>query len=106
MRERERPRAQSVEHPEHGEAGADRVARLHRDVARDLAGGVRGKNVCIKGHYKAHFNTLRYFITVCRFDELQLVWIGLGEPLDQVDLLERDLHGVLVLAAARRVRNP
>jgi hypothetical protein len=42
--------------------------------------------------------------TVCRLDELQLLWVDLGQTFDQVDLLQRDLDGVLVLGPARCIR--
>ncbi len=37
---------------------------------------------------------------------LQVRWVLLHQPLDEVDLLEGDLNGVAVLGAARGVRNP
>ena len=37
---------------------------------------------------------------------LQVVRVLVDEPLDEVDLLQGDLHRVLVLGAARRVRDP
>ena len=46
MREGEGPRAQPVVHPQHRETRPDRVAGLDGDQARDLAGGVRGQDVC------------------------------------------------------------
>ena len=45
-------------------------------------------------------------LTVRRLDQLELVGVGLGEPLDDVDLHQRHLHGVHVLRTARRVRHP
>ena len=46
VREGEGPRAQPVVHPQHRETRPDRVAGLDGDQARDLAGGVRGQDVC------------------------------------------------------------
>ena len=88
MREREADRAEPLEHPEHPEAGADRVSGLDGDEAGDPALGVglhEGDGVV---------------------DEGQVGGVLHDEPLDEVDLLERDLHGVAVLGAAGSVRHP
>ena len=107
MRERERPGAQPVEHPQHGQARADRVARLHRDEAGDLVLAVGLNNVYnTKPVLLTRLENLVFGLTVCGLDEHELVRVGFGEPLDKVDLLQGHLHGVLVLGPARGVSHP
>ncbi len=77
-----------MEHPEHGQAGADGVPGLHRNQAGDAAAGV-GLHDLVRG-----------------LDQLQLSAVRLRQPLDQVDLLQGQLHRVLVLGTARGVGNP
>lgn len=48
----------------------------------------------------------RSALTVGGGAERELRVVLVGEPLDEVDLLERQLHGVAVLRVARHVRRP
>jgi hypothetical protein len=77
-----------VEHPEDGEGRADGVARLHRHEAGHAALGVRLHQPRRVVH------------------EGQVLRVLHDDAFDQVDLLQRDLDGVTVLRAARRVRYP
>ncbi len=88
MRERERHRAQPMEHPQHREARPDRVSRLDADH---------------RGHPALRVDGLQPGAVV---DERHVIGVLADEPLDQVDLLKGDLDGVLVLAAAGRVSDP
>ena len=48
-----------------------------------------------------------YNISTCRWgDIVKIGWVLLYEPLDEVNLLQGDLHRVLVLRPAGGVRNP
>ncbi len=48
----------------------------------------------------------KFPFTFGRLDQPELVAVRLGQPLDEVDLLQGDLDGVLVLGSARGVRHP
>lgn len=52
------------------------------------------------------FETVERVLTICGGAERELRMVLVCEPLDEVDLLERKLHGVAVLRVTRHVRRP
>ncbi len=77
-----------MKHPEHAEARTDRVAGLNGDHAGN-----------------ATFGDGRVDVAAIEY-EFEMLRVRLHESLDQVDLLESHLNGVLVLRAARSVSHP
>ena len=90
-------------HPEHREGGPDGVAGLHGDHPRDLPGLVDGHQVWNLGELR-HF--VISFLTIGSGDQLQVLAVVCHQPLDKVDLLESDLHCVLMLGPTRGVGHP
>jgi hypothetical protein len=86
-----------------GFVGQHRVAEIYPGpMAMGLQCGLTFPYVL----HRATKKEKKEMVTLRRLDELELLRVGLDEPLDQVDLLQGDLHGVLVLGPAGRVRHP
>ena len=79
------------------------MAGLHGDHPRDLPGLVDGHQVWNLGEL-GHF--VISFLTIGSGDQLQVLAVVCHQPLDKVDLLESDLHCVLMLGPTRGVGHP
>ena len=109
MRQRHVPRAELVDHPEDAQVAADPVPGLDADQARDLALGHRlldtfhlqMKYFVILGPL---FEDWIQTIGICH--KREIIRVHFDEPLDNVDLLNALLHGILVLPIAAKVSGP
>ena len=109
MRQRHVPRPELVDHPEDAQVAADPVPGLDADQARDLALGHRlldAFNLQIK-HFGSPYTFCENAIqTIGICHKREIIRVHFDEPLDNVDLLNALLHGILVLPIAAKVSGP
>ena len=108
MRKRHVTRAELVDHPEDAQVAADPVPGLDADQARDLALGHRLLDTFNLQKYLGSLDPFCEDVTqtigVCH--KREIIRVHFDEPLDDVDLLDALLHGILVLSIAAEVSGP